>query len=109
LTGFIITLIIYLGRRWGYQRVYTNTTVLALFCTNRAGEMIVYPMGFPPNEMRYYVHLGFSDGSSDEFECSSGLYQRLREGMRGEAVCKGNLLLAFYPYPEHAEMPGNDA
>jgi len=97
LVGVIITLLTYLTRRWGTQRVYTDTTILALFCTNREGEMIVYPMGFPPDELRYYVRLSLSESSSDEFECSVALYRRLREGMRGRAVCKGNFLLGFYP------------
>jgi len=102
LVGVIITLTIYLTRRWGLQRVYTDTTILALFCTNREGEMIVYPMGFPPDELRYYVRLSLSESSSDEFECSVTLYRRLREGMRGRAVCRGNSLLGFYPDTGHS-------
>ncbi len=99
--GCFLLLVLYLTRRWGVQRVYLNTSIIALFCTNREGEMIVYPQGYSASELRYYVRLGLPDGSSDEFECSPALYWQLREGMRGRAVCKGNLLLAFYPYPEH--------
>ena len=105
LAGVIITLLIYFTRRWGHQRTYPNTTILAMFCTNRAGEMIVYPLGFPPDELRYYVHLELPNGVSEELECSFALYRRLREGMRGRAVCKGNQLLAFYPYPECYHKP----
>ena len=62
----------------------------------------MYPMGFPPDELRYYVRLSLSESSSDEFECSVTLYRRLREGMRGHAVCRGNSLLGFYPDTGHS-------
>ncbi len=59
--------------------------------------MIVYPMGYAPSELCYSVRLRLPDGESEEFECTPVLFQRLREGMEGTAVCRGNCLLAFYP------------
>jgi hypothetical protein len=59
--------------------------------------MVIYPEGYAPHSLRYHVRLTLPNGESDEFECSLALFQQLREGMRGRAVCKGNQLLAFYP------------
>ncbi len=95
--GLIATAVIYLTRRWGLRRIYPGATVIACFCTNRQGEMFVYPMGCAPSELCYYVRLRLPDGESEEFECTFALFQRLREGMQGTAVCQGNCLLAFYP------------
>ena len=96
--GVATTLIVYITRAWGVQRSYAGAEILARFCTNRAGEVILYPMGTHPNELRCYVRVRLPDGTSDEYECSFAIYQRVREGMCGRAVCKGNFLLAFYPY-----------
>ncbi|GIV06821.1 MAG: hypothetical protein KatS3mg017_0023 [Fimbriimonadales bacterium] len=93
----LATGIVYLTRRWGVQRTYPQASVIALFRTNQQGEVVVYPSGYPPHTLRYYVRLRLPSGESDEFECSLALFQQLREGMRGRAVCKGNQLLAFYP------------
>ncbi len=57
--------------------------------------MVIHPD--TPHALRYYVRLRLPNGESDEFECSLALFQQLREGMQGRAVCKGNQLLAFYP------------
>jgi hypothetical protein len=95
--GCVLLLIVYLTRRWGVQRTYLQASITALFCTNQQGEMVLYPEGYAPHSLRYYVRLALPNGESDEFECSLALFQQLREGLRGRAVCKGNQLLAFYP------------
>jgi hypothetical protein len=95
--GVLITLAVYLTRGWGRERTYPHTKILALFATNRDGQMVVSPAGLSPNDLRYYVHLELPNGSVDEFECSFALYRQLREGTRGRAVCRGNFLLGFYP------------
>jgi len=95
--GCVLLLIVYLTRRWGFERTYSQTLIIALFCTNQQGEMVLYPAGYAPHSLRYHVRLTLPNGESDEFECSLALFQQLREGMRGCAVCKGNQLLAFYP------------
>lgn len=95
--GCVLFLIVYLTRRWGFERTYSQTLIIALFCTNQQGEMVIYPAGYAPHSLRYHVRLTLPNGESDEFECSLALFQQLREGMRGRAVCKGNQLLAFYP------------
>jgi hypothetical protein len=95
--GCVLLLIVYLTRRWGVQRTYHQASITALFCTNQQGEMVLYPEGYAPHSLRYHVRLTLPNGESDEFECSLALFQQLREGMRGRAVCKGNQLLAFYP------------
>jgi hypothetical protein len=95
--GCVLLLIVYLTRRWGVQRTYLQASITALFCTNQQGEMVLYPEGYAPHSLRYHVRLTLPNGESDEFECSLALFQQLREGMRGCAVCKGNQLLAFYP------------
>jgi hypothetical protein len=95
--GCVLLLIVYLTRRWGVQRTYLQASITALFCTNQQGEMVLYPEGYAPHSLRYYVRLALPNGESEEFECSLALFQQLREGLRGRAVCKGNQLLAFYP------------
>lgn len=95
--GVSATGVVYLTRRWGAQRDYPQAVIIALFCTDPHGEIIAYSGGYPPHALRYYVQLRLPKGESDEFECSLALFQQLREGMRGRAVCKGNQLLAFYP------------
>jgi hypothetical protein len=95
--GCVLLLIVYLTRRWGVQRTYLQRSIIALFCTNQQGEMVLYPEGYAPHSLRYHVRLTLPNGESDEFECSLALFQQLREGLRGRAVCKGNQLLAFYP------------
>lgn len=95
--GISTTGIVYLTRRWGFQHTYPQAFIIALFRTNQQGEMVLYPEGYAPHSLRYYVRLTLPNGESDEFECSLALFQQLREGMRGRAVCKGNQLLAFYP------------
>jgi hypothetical protein len=95
--GCVLLLIVYLTRRWGVQRTYLQASITALFCTNQQGEMVLYPEGYAPHSLRYHVRLTLPNGESDEFECSLALFQQLREGLRGRAVCKGNQLLAFYP------------
>jgi hypothetical protein len=95
--GCFLLLVTYLTRRWGFERTYSQTLIIALFCTNQQGEMVIYPEGYAPHSLRYHVRLTLPNGESDEFECSLALFQQLREGMRGCAVCKGNQLLAFYP------------
>jgi hypothetical protein len=95
--GCVLLLIVYLTRRWGFERTCSQTLIIALFCTNQQGEMVIYPAGYAPHSLRYYVRLALPNGESEEFECSLALFQQLREGMRGRAVCKGNQLLAFYP------------
>ncbi len=97
LGGIVVIAIIHLTRRWGLRRVYPGATITARFYTNRQGEMIVYPMGYAPTELCYYVRLRLPNGEGEEFECTPALFQRLREGMEGTAVCRGNCLLAFYP------------
>jgi hypothetical protein len=93
--GCVLLLIVYLTRRWGVQRTYPQASVIALFRANRQGEMVIHPD--TPHALRYYVRLRLPNGESDEFECSLALFQQLREGMQGRAVCTGNQLLAFYP------------
>ena len=95
--GCVLFLIVYLTRRWSFERTYSQTLIIALFCTNQQGEMVLYPAGYAPHSLRYHVRLTLPNGESDEFECSLALFQQLREGLRGRAVCKGNQLLAFYP------------
>ncbi len=106
LGGIVAIAIIHLTRRWGLRRVYPGATITARFYTNRQGEMIVYPMGYAPSELCYYVRLRFPDGQGEEFECTPALFQQLREGMEGTAVCKGNCLLAFYPVSASAQRRG---
>lgn len=101
--GVGVALTTHFTRAWGIERAYPNARVLARFCTNRAGEPILYPMGTPPSELRYYVRLQLPGGTTDEYECSFALYQRVREGMQGRAVCKGGILRAFVPHaPDEA-------
>ena len=95
--GCFLLLVVYLTRRWGSQHTYPQAVIIALFCTDQQGEVVVYPEEYPSHTLRYYVRLRLPKGESDEFECSLALFQQLREGMRGRAVCKGNQLLAFYP------------
>ena len=95
--GCVLLLIVYLTRRWGFERTYSQKLIIALFCTNQQGEMVLYPEGYAPHSLRYHVRLTLPNGESDELECSLALFQQLREGLRGRAVCKGNQLLAFYP------------
>ncbi len=95
--GCLLFIVIYLARRWGLRRVYPGATITTRFYTNRQGEMVVYPMGYAPTELCYYVRLRLPNGEGEEFECTPALFQRLREGMEGTAVCRGNCLLAFYP------------
>lgn len=97
LVGVSVLLVAYLTRQWGHERSYSSAKIIALFCTNRQGEIILHPSGYAPNELRYYARLSLPNGESDEFECSYALFQRLREEMTGRALCKGNQLLAFQP------------
>lgn len=97
LTGILVLLIVYLTRRWGRERSYSGAKIIALFCTNRQGEIILHPVEYAPDELHYYARVRLPNGESDEFECSYALFQRLREEMVGRAVCKGDQLLAFQP------------
>jgi len=44
--GCVLFLIVYLTRRWGFERTYSQTLIIALFCTNQQGEMVIYPAGY---------------------------------------------------------------
>jgi len=109
LVGVFLLLIIYLTRRWGRERSYSYAKIVALFCTDQQGEIIVYPQEYAPNELHYYVHLALPNSESDEFECSYALFQRLKEGMTGRAVCKGNQLLAFHACSEGSNPSASNA
>lgn len=109
LIGIFLLLIVYLTRRWGRERSYSYAKIVALFCTDQQGEIIVYPQEYAPNELHYYVHLALPNGESDEFECSYALFQRLKEGMTGRAVCKGNQLLAFHACSEGSNPSASNA
>ncbi len=99
----VSAVIIHLTRRWELRRVYPGATVVACFRTNRRGEVIVYPMGYAPSELCYHARLRLPNGESEECECTPALFQRLREGMEGTAVCKGGWLVAFYPSSSSAQ------
>ncbi len=97
LTGILVLLVVCLTRRLGREQSYSGAKIIALFCTNRQGEIILHPVEYAPNKLCYYACIRLPNGETDEFECSYALFQRLREEMVGRAVCKGNQLLAFQP------------
>jgi hypothetical protein len=95
LLGVLMTLLIYLTRGWGHERTHAHAKVLALFATDRDGQVVVSPAGLPPNALRYYVHLELPNGSVDEFECSFALYRQLLEGRTGAPYARATSYWLF--------------
>lgn len=94
--GVFMLLLTYLMRRMGRTYRHTPVTVIALFAIHRrTGEMVSEPADIALSELSFYVLLRLPGGVQEEYKCAYTLFHQLREGMRGEALCRGDQFLSF--------------
>lgn len=78
--------------------VYPHVRVVAKYVLNRDGEMVSSYYYDLVEGARFYVRLDLGNRRSEEFECPRELFERIGEGVLGEATCQGQWLGAFKPY-----------